>query len=125
MLAVSFGALQYDLFLVMSFIIVYFCAVLFVCMQCEVHHLLLCRYAVSGSAISCFAVMLAASSVLWCSMSYGWHCCLVLCNMNYVWQCHMAGRVTLLCSVSFWLCQLLLCSVDCVWQSVVVVLCEL
>ena len=76
-----------------------------------------CRLSRHNGGMLLFAVMLAASSVLRCNMSYGWQCCLVLCSVSYVWRCHMAGRVTLLCSVSyFWLCQLLLCSVGWVWQ---------
>ena len=71
-LAVSFSALQYDLFPVVSFIIVYYwqCC-LFVCnvryvRQC---HLSLYRYVGSGSAICCFVVMLAVSSVLLCNVA--------------------------------------------------------
>ena len=58
-----------------------------------------------------FAVMLAASSVLRCSMSYGWQCCLVLCSVSYVWLCQL-----LLCSVGWvWQCRLLLCYVSYDW----------
>ena len=99
MLAVSFVALQYELFLEVSFIVVYLwqCC-LFLCSmgyvwQC---HLSLCKYAVSGSAFCCFAVMLAASSVLLYYVGYVWWCHLLLCNVGCFGRCHL-----LLCNVGY------------------------
>ena len=87
----SFVALQYELFLVVSFVAVYlwqYC--LFLCNMSYVWqcHLLQCNWAVSGGAIYYFARILAMPSV-------------VLCDMSYVWQCHIAVQCRLFLAVLF------------------------
>ena len=126
---VSFDTLQYDLFLVVSFIIVYFWQFcLFVgnmryIGQC---HLSLCRYAVFGSAICCFAVKLAASSVLVCSMrclavSFGavqYELCLAV---SHGLQC----RITVQCELFLAVATITVQCGLCLAVSFVAALCEL